>query len=400
MLKTADITLARRIEAVKPSATLAVAAKAEGLLRAGRDIINLSVGEPDFDTPVHIKEGAIRAIQAGHTKYTAVDGIPLLKEAIVEKFKRENQLVYQPNQIIVSSGAKHSLFNLFTVLLNPGDEVIIPAPYWTSYPEMITLFDAKPIIVKTTLNDHFKLSPDQLTRVITKRTRLIILNSPTNPTGMAYSKDELAALATVLIHHPHILIASDDIYEHHLWQHLPFSNIVNAYPELYNRTLVINGVSKTYAMTGWRIGYAAGPKEIISAMKKAQSQSTSNPCSISQYAALAALTGDQQCVSQMTKAYHERHNYLVGEIKKIRGFEVLPSDGTFYSFPSVEKLCGIRKEIDSDITFAEYLLNEAGVAVVPGSAFGASKMIRLSYATKMDHLKEAIIRIKNAIQSW
>jgi aspartate aminotransferase len=397
MTPATSLQLANRIQQIQPSATLAVAAKAEALRAAGKPVINLSIGEPDFDTPQFIKDAAIAAIQAGHTKYTQVEGIPALKTAIVQKFKRENGLNYQENQIIVSSGAKHSLFNIFDVLLNPGDEVIIPAPYWTSYPEMVLLCEGKPVIVQTEAKHQYKLTPAQLRSAITPKTRLLILNSPSNPTGMAYTRDELKALGETLLLHPQVMIASDDIYEHHLWRNLPFSNIVNACPALQDRTIVVNGVSKTYAMTGWRIGYAAGPLPIISAMKKVQSQATSSPCSVSQYAALAALTGDQSEVKIMTKAYQERHDFLVGELQKIPGIDCHPSDGTFYTLPSIEAFYHRRAGVNDDLTFSNYLLEQAEIAVVPGSAFGAPHAIRLCYTTSMAHLVEAVARLKKAI---
>ncbi|OGT53975.1 MAG: aspartate aminotransferase [Gammaproteobacteria bacterium RIFCSPHIGHO2_12_FULL_42_10] len=392
-MTTAPI-LAHRMSRIKPSATMAISAKAERLRAAGKNIINLSIGEPDFDTPDHIKKAAIAAIEAGYTKYTAVEGITPLKQAIVDKLARENHLIYQDNQVIVSCGAKHSLYNLFSALLNDGDEVIIPAPYWTSYPDMVLLTDGKPVIVETHLPQKFKMTPQQLEKVITPKTKLLILNSPSNPTGMAYTSSELAALGEVLLAHSNVMIASDDIYEHQLWHTPPFVSIVNACPALYDRTIVINGISKTYAMTGWRIGYAAGPKLIIDAMKKAQSQSTSSPNSIAQYAAVAALTGDQTCVRDMTVAYRARHDYLIGELQKISGIQCFPSDGTFYTFPAICGLYNHEKGITNDLTLADYLLDKAEIAVVPGSAFGAQHHIRLCYTTSMENLVEAVARLK------
>lgn len=399
MTKDLALELAQRVQRIKPSPTLAVSARAEELQAQGKPIINLSVGEPDFDTPEHIKEAALKAIRDGLTKYTAVDGTKGLKKAIADKFLRENHLNYDLNQIIVSCGAKHSFYNLFTAVLNPGDEVIIPAPYWVSYPDMAKLTDANPVIVKTDFASQFKITPAQLNAAITDKTRIIVLNSPSNPTGIAYSADELKALGEVILRHPGIIVASDDIYEHSLWNHLPFTNIVNACPELYDRSVVINGVSKSYAMTGWRIGYAAGPAKIIAAMKKAQSQSTSNPTSISQYATQAALEGDQSCTQIMTNAYKERHDYLLGEFKSIPGLKYIPSDGTFYTFPSVESLFSEIPGITNDIEFAEFLLSNAEVAIIPGSAFGAAGHIRISYATSMEKLTAAVERIKNALKS-
>ncbi len=400
MTKDLDLALelAQRVQRIKPSPTLAVSAQAEELQAAGKPVINLSVGEPDFDTPEHIKKAAIKAINDGHTKYTAVDGIKALKIAVADKFARENKLNYELNQILVSCGAKHSIYNLLTAIINPGDEVIIPAPYWVSYPDMVKLTDGEPVIVKTEFSQQFKMTAAQLASAITTKTRVIILNTPSNPTGMAYTKEELRALGDVILQHPGIVVVTDDIYEHNIWNNTPFANIVNACPALYERTIVINGVSKSYAMTGWRIGYAAGPAKIIGAMKKAQSQSTSNPSSISQYAALAALTGDQSCMSVMTKAYKERHDYVYGELSRMEGIKCMPSDGTFYTFPSIEQLYNPEKGMTNDLAFAEYLLNEAELAVVPGSAFGAPGYMRLCYTTSMENLVEAMKRLHAAVR--
>ncbi|MFZ2316036.1 MAG: pyridoxal phosphate-dependent aminotransferase [Gammaproteobacteria bacterium] len=397
MNKDLALELAQRVQRIKPSPTLAVSARAEELQAAGKNIINLSVGEPDFDTPEHIKAAGIKAIKDGHTRYTAVDGIKPLKQAVINKFLHENNLKYELNQILVSCGAKHSLFNLFSAVLNAGDEVIIPAPYWVSYPDMVKLADGEPVIVKADFNQYFKINAGQLESAITSKTRVVILNSPSNPTGVAYSLEELKALGDVILRHPNIIVVTDDIYEKNIWGDTPFANIVNACPELYDRCIVINGVSKTYAMTGWRIGYAAGPAKVIAAMKKAQSQSTSNPTSISQYAALAALEGDQSCATIMTQAYKERHDYLVGELQSIEGIKCIPSNGTFYTFPSVEGLFNKEKGITNDLEFAEFLLTKAEIAVVPGSAFGAPGHIRLCYTTSMDNLVEAVKRIKAAL---
>lgn len=388
--------LAQRVQRIKPSPTLAISAKAEELQAAGKPIINLSVGEPDFDTPEHIKNAAIDAIKAGHTKYTAVDGIKSLKQAIINKFKDENHLNYELNQILVSSGAKHSIFNVLSAILNPGDEVIVPAPYWVSYPDMVKLADGEPVIIKADFSQQFKITPAQLAGAITEKTRALFLNSPSNPTGVAYTKEELKALGEVLLKHPSVVVISDDIYERNQWNHTPFSNILNACPELYERCIVVNGVSKTYAMTGWRIGYAAGPAKIIAAMKKAQSQSTSNPTSVSQYASVAALEGDQKCIEAMTKAYKVRHDYLVSELQSIPGIKCIPSDGTFYTFPLVEGLFE-KVGVTNDLEFSEFLLNEAELAVVPGSAFGAPGHIRLCYTTSMENLVEAVKRLKKAL---
>ncbi|EKD54571.1 MAG: hypothetical protein ACD_60C00068G0013 [uncultured bacterium] len=389
--------LADRVERIQPSATLAVGARANELIAAGKDIINLGVGEPDFDTPDFIKEAAIKAIRAGMTKYTAVDGTPQLKKAIIQKFERDNQLNYTAEQIIVSCGAKHSLYNLFASVLNNGDEIIIPAPYWVSYIDIAKLMGGIPIVIQADLEQHFKITPADLQKAITPKTRLMVMNSPSNPTGVAYTTDELKALGQVLLKHPHILVVTDDIYEHTLWAKEPFANILMVCPELYDRCMVVNSVSKTYAMTGWRIGYAAGPKNIVAAMKKIQSQSTSNPTSIAQAAAEAALNGDQSCIKIMTDAYHERHDYMIAALKKMPGIKVQPCDGTFYSFPSVQKILE-NTHINNDIALAEYLLNEAGIAVIPGSAFGAPGYLRISYATELQKIKEAMQRLQNAIE--
>lgn len=389
--------LAARVQRIKPSPTLAVSARAEELKAAGKNIISLSVGEPDFDTPDFIKAAAIKAINDGMTKYTAVDGTVGLKKAIINKFARDNHLQYNADQILVSCGAKHSLYNLFTALLNAGDEVIIPAPYWVSYPDMVKLTDAVPVIIKADDEQHFKITPAQLEAAITPKTRLVVLNSPSNPTGVAYSKQELKALGEVLMSYPNIVVVSDDIYEHNLWSKEPFCNILMACPDLYDRTVVVNGVSKSYAMTGWRIGYAAGPAKLIAAMKKIQSQSTSNPTSIAQAAAQAALNGDQACIGMMTKAYKERHDYIVAELNSMPGVKCLPADGTFYSFPNMEGVIKRAANMTNDIELCEYLLNEAELAVIPGSAFGAPGYIRLSYATSMENIKEAMKRMREAL---
>lgn len=387
-----EIEIAARLKKVKPSPTLAVAAKAAQMSAQGLDIIGLGTGEPDFDTPIHIKKAAIHAIESGFTKYTAVDGIPELKEAIRNKFKKDNGLDYQMNQILVSVGGKQSCYNLCQALLNAGDEVIIPAPYWVSYPDMVLLADGVPIIIPTTPAQRYKISATQLEQAITPKTKMIFLNSPSNPSGIAYDLDELKALAAVLIKHPRIIIATDDMYEYILWGQ-PFANILNANPALYDRTIVLNGVSKAYAMTGWRIGYAGGPAPIINAMKTIQSQSTSNPCSIAQKAAVAALTGDKDSVFEMVSAFHQRHDYIVDRLLGIPGIEVIPADGTFYLFPSVQAIIE-KRGYANDIEFAEHLLNETGVALVPGSAFGNEGCIRLTFATGIDALKEALNRIQ------
>ncbi len=391
------IQLSNRVKAVKPSPTLAITARAAEMRAAGKDIVGLGAGEPDFDTPDHIKAAAIDALNKGFTKYTAVDGIPSLKQAIIDKFKRDNGFDYQLNQILVSCGGKQSFYNLAQALLNPGDEVIIPAPYWVSYPDMVLLAEATPVIVETTQARHFKISPEQLRNAITDKTRLMVINSPSNPTGVAYSLDELKALAEVLLDYPDIIIATDDMYEHILWQKGSFVNILNACPELYPRTMVLNGVSKAYSMTGWRIGYAGGPVEIIAAMRKIQSQSTSNPTSISQVAAEAAITGDQSCIDDMMLEFKKRHDFVVEELNKIDGIDCMATDGTFYVFPNIQKALEKLSGIDSDLDFAEYLIEKAGVALVPGTAFGCPGHIRISIATSMENLSNALDRIKQAL---
>ncbi|MFI3123552.1 MAG: pyridoxal phosphate-dependent aminotransferase [Methylococcales bacterium] len=392
-----NIKLSNRVNAVKPSPTLAITARAAQMRAAGHDIIGLGAGEPDFDTPEFIKQAAIDAINKGFTKYTAVDGIAPLKKAIIDKFKNDNGLEYNAKQILVSCGGKQSSFNLTQALLNAGDEVIIPAPYWVSYPDMVLLADGVPVIIETTQAQNFKISPEQLRAAITDKTRLIFINSPSNPSGSAYSLDELKALGDVLIDFPNIVIATDDMYEHILWEGKQFVNILNAHPEFYDRTIVMNGVSKAYSMTGWRIGYAAGNEKLIEAMCTIQSQSTSNPTSISQYAALAALTGDQSFIAEMNKEFKKRHDFVVAELNTIDGVECVETDGTFYVFPNIEKLLERLDGIDDDLAFSDYLIEKAGVALVPGSAFGTAGHIRLSIATSMDNLKIALDRIKQAI---
>ncbi len=392
-----DPQLSTRVQSIKPSPTLAVTNKAAELRAEGRDIIGLGAGEPDFDTPDHIKNAAIAAINAGQTKYTAVDGTPGLKKAIIEKFRRDNGLSYEPNQILVSSGGKQSFFNLALATLNAGDEAIIPAPYWVSYPDMVLVAEGKPVILESTAETRFKITPEQLENAITPRTRLFVINSPSNPSGMAYSLDELKGIAEVLKKHPQVMIATDDMYEPILWTGQPFCNILTAAPELYDRTFVLNGVSKAYSMTGWRIGYAAGPAKVIGAMKKIQSQSTSNPASISQAAAQAALEGPQDCVGEMVKAFKERHDYLVDALNRLPGVTCLPGDGTFYAFPDFQGAIDANPSVSNDVEFAEMLLKDAGVALVPGSAFGAPGCMRLSFATSLDTLKQAIERLAKVL---
>jgi len=376
---------------------MAVTAKAAELRRAGRDVIGLGAGEPDFDTPEHIKNAAIEAIRAGRTRYTAVDGILELREAICEKFRRDNQVEYQPDQVLVSCGAKQSIYNLATALLGPGDEAIILAPYWVSYPDIVLLADAVPVIIAAGPEQHFKVTPEQLEAAITPRTRLLMINSPSNPTGVAYTRAELEALAEVLRRHPQVIVATDDIYEHIYWSPEPFCTLLTVAPDLHERVVTINGVSKVYAMTGWRIGYAAGPRKLIAAMKKIQGQSTSNPNSIAQYASLAALNGDQSCIAEMTTAFRKRHDWLLEALNGLPGVRCLPADGAFYAFPDVSDAIAAIDGVEDDTGFAEYLLEKAGVAVVPGSAFGAPGHERLSYACSMETLEEAVRRISGVL---
>jgi aspartate aminotransferase len=381
--------------AVKPSPTGAVLALATELRAAGRDLISLGAGEPDFDTPAHIRAAAIDAINSGETRYTPIDGTAELKAAIQRKFARDNQLDYPASGIVVTSGAKQALFNLCVALLGPGDEAIVPAPYWVSYPDMVRLADAEPVFVEAGIEQHFRITPTQLEAAITDRTRLLILNSPSNPTGASYTRAELESLGAVIERHPNIVVVSDDIYEHIHWAEEPFTSFATACPALLERTVTTNGVSKAYAMTGWRIGYAAGPQELIAAMKTVQSQSTSNPCSVSQAAAIAALDGDQGCVAEMAEAYRKRHDFVVAALNDIPGFSCRPGEGTFYAFPRVAGALGALG-IDDDVGFVEHLLNEADVACVPGSAFGAPGHVRLSFACSMGELETALGRIKQA----
>ncbi|MFQ5936969.1 MAG: pyridoxal phosphate-dependent aminotransferase [Acidiferrobacterales bacterium] len=371
--------------------------RARELKQAGKDVIGLGAGEPDFDTPDHIKEAAIAAIRAGFTHYTAVDGTSELKQAIINKFKRDNDLEFEPDQIIVSVGGKQSFFNIAQALLQAGDEAIIPAPYWVSYPDIALLADAEPVIIMAGIDQDFKVTPEQLDEALNKNTRLLILNSPSNPTGVIYTREDLAGLGEVLRGYPDVYIATDDMYEHIRWTDQPFYNIVNACPDLLQRTIVVNGVSKAYAMTGWRIGFAAGPKPVIAAMRKIQSQSTSNPTSISQVAAEAALSGDQECLRPMVAAFKERHDRVVGRLNQIRGVNCLQSQGAFYAFADMREAIADLADVNDDVEMAEYLLNAAGVALVPGSAFGGPGYLRLSFATSMEVLDEALDRIERVL---
>ena len=386
-----------RMTRVLPSATSAVLNLAAKLREQGRDIISLGAGEPDFDTPDHIKKSAINGINSGQTKYTAIDGTASLKKAIQKKFKKDNNLDYDHDEIIVSSGAKQTLFNLCMGLLGDSDEAIIPSPYWVSYPDMVRIADAKPVFIDTGIENDFKISAEQLDNAISKKTKLLFLNSPSNPTGSCYSKNDLLKLAEVLLRNPDIYIASDDIYEKIHWGPSKFYNIATLVPELKNRVISINGVSKCYAMTGWRIGYAGGPKEIIKAMKTVQSQSTSNPSSISQIAATEALIGDQTCVKNMLKEYKKRNEYIVNQLNNLPGFECRNGDGAFYAFPKVSEALN-RNDMKTDADLVNHILNKAEVVLVPGTPFGAPGYIRFSFACSMNELENAINRISKVIK--
>ena len=398
-----NITLSSAVQRIKESPTLAVTAKASLLKSQGIDIIGLAAGEPDFDTPEFIKQGAIQAINDGKTKYTPVGGIPSLKSAIVNKFKNDNGLDYKAEEIVVGVGGKQCIFNLCLSVLDAGDEVVIPAPYWVSYEDIAVLTGAEAKIISTTIEDNFKITAEQLNTALTEKTKLVFLNSPSNPTGSVYTKEELVQLATVLHKYPNVIIASDDIYEHINLNDQVFNNIVMVDPSLKDRSVILNGVSKAYSMTGWRIGYAAGPTKIIKAMTKLQSQSTSNPSSISQAAAETALRGNNECIAEMVKEFKLRHTYVVENINSINGLSCIPAEGAFYAFPYAQdaidrlfKANVISK--NNDIGLCEYLLDKANVAVVPGSAFGAEGYFRLSFATSMENLVEAISRIKKAVE--
>jgi aspartate aminotransferase len=390
--------LSGAVARIKPSATIAVTTRASAMQRAGLDVIGLGAGEPDFDTPEPIKEAAIRAIREGKTKYTPADGIPELKEAVCAKFARENGLCYTPAQVNVSPGGKAVIFNALMATLDPGDEVIIPAPYWVSYPEMVRLAGANPVAVPCRAAAGYKLSPEALDAAITPRTKWLILNSPSNPTGAAYTEAELRALASVLLRHPHVWVLTDDMYEHLVYDGFRFTTIAAVEPGLYDRTLTMNGVSKAYAMTGWRIGYAAGPETLIAAMRKIMDQSTSNPCSISQWASVAALNGPQDFLDGFRAAYQARRNLVVDGLNRIEGLVCPRPEGAFYVYPSCEGLIGRQSPgaalIDSDRTFASELLEQEKVAVVFGEAFGLPGTFRISYATSETALAEALTRIQ------
>ena len=390
------LSVSRRVQRVKPSPTLAVTARAAKLKAEGKDVIGLGAGEPDFDTPTHVAQAGIDAIKNGFTRYTNVDGVNELKDAIIAKFERDNAIKYERPQILVSSGAKQTIYNLCMAVLDPGDEAIIPAPYWVSYPDMVLLADGLPVMPFAGAAQGYKITPRQLAAAVTAKTRLVLLNSPCNPTGAAYTRSELRALADVLVQHPRILIGTDDMYEKIYWGAEPFCSLLTVAPELYGRTITINGVSKAYAMTGWRIGYCGGPKEIISAMSTIQGQSTSNASSISQKAALAALTGDQECVARMNEQFKARHDFIVAGLNSLPGVSCLPGAGTFYAFADVSKAM-VAHGCRDDGELAELLLNEGGVAVVPGGGFGAPGHIRLSFACSMKTLENALERMRKVL---
>ena len=386
------------LKRIKPSPTIAVTSKAREMRAAGKDVIGLGAGEPDFDTPDNIKEAAIEAIRKGDTKYTAVDGTLALKKAIQAKFSRENDLSYELDQISVGTGGKQVLYNAFMATINKGDEVIIPAPYWVSYPDIVLLAGGKPKIIKCDEKNNFKLTPEKLTKAVSKKTKWIIINSPSNPTGSGYTKDEIIALSKILIKYKNLYILSDDIYEHITYDGFKFFTIAQI-EKLKSRTLTMNGVSKSYSMTGWRIGYAAGPKEIIKAMAKIQSQSTSNPTSISQAAAVEALNGTQDFISERSNSFKERRNFVVDSLNNIKGISCLSPEGAFYVFPNCKKLLNKKTKLKTDKDFVEKLLEKAEVAVVQGSAFGLDGYFRISYATSMENLKKAMKRIKTFCDS-
>ena len=366
------------------------------LREAGKDVISLGAGEPDFDTPDHIKAAAIEAIKEGQTKYTAIDGTSSLKAAIQRKFERDNNLIYRPEQILVSCGAKHSLFNACMAVLSPGDQAIIPAPYWVSYPDMVRIADGEPVVIKTGIEDGFKVTPAQLAAAITDKTRMLFLNSPSNPTGSCYTREELQAIGEVLVKHPNIVVLADDIYEHIHWADDPFCSLAEACPDLIGQVVTVNGVSKCYAMTGWRIGYAGGPPEIIKAMKTIQSQITSNPSSVSQVAATAALDGDQSCIAEMLKAYKARSDYIVAALNGIPGFECREGDGAFYAFPKVTGAIEAQG-LKDDGELVKLLLEKGDVVMVPGTPFGAPGYLRISFACSIEELEKAVSRITSAL---
>lgn len=392
------VAVSKRALRVKPSPTLAVTALAARLKAEGKDVIGLGAGEPDFDTPAHIGAAGIQAINSGFTRYTNVDGVPELKDAIIAKFQRDNGIKYERNQILVSSGAKQTIFNLCMAVLDPGDEVIIPAPYWVSYPDMALLADGVPVTVYAGPEQGYKITAQQLAAAITPRSRLLLINSPSNPTGAAYTAAEWRALGEVLLKHPRIVIGTDDMYEKIYWGSDPFTSLLTVVPKLYDRTVTINGVSKAYAMTGWRIGYCGGPKELVTAMTTIQGQSTSNASSISQKAAIAALNGDQACVATMNRAFKERHDYIVAALNTLPGVSCRPASGAFYAFADVSQAMA-RLGLKDDNDFAAHLINTVGVAVVPGSGFGAPGHMRLSYACSREMLEKAVERMRKALSA-
>jgi aspartate aminotransferase len=386
------IEIAQRLQRIRPSATVSITARAQHMREQGRDVIVLSVGEPDFPTPEHIKAAASQALVRNDTKYTPVDGARALKDAIVAKLKRDNGLAYSPEQVLVSTGAKQSCYNACLALLNPGDEAIVVAPYWVSYPDMVRLADAEPVVVATTAEHDFKIRAEELARALTPRTRLLILNSPCNPTGAVYSAAEWRALGEVLRTHPRVVVLSDEIYEHIQWAGAPFASFASECPDLYDRTLTVNGMSKGYAMSGWRIGYAAGPLPLIQAMTSLQGQSTTNACTISQAAAREALAGDQSCVRTMCTEFKRRHDAFFAGVRNLPGVRCLPAAGTFYLFPNVEAAMRTKRAA-TDVALCERLIDDAGIALVPGSAFGAPGHLRLSFAASMSTLDAALARL-------
>jgi aspartate aminotransferase len=392
-----SLPVSKRVQRVKPSPTVALTGRVAQLKAEGKDIIGLGVGEPDFDTPVHIADAGVEAIRKGITRYTPVEGTAELKDAIIAKFKRENGLDYKRNQILVSTGAKQTIFNLILAIIDAGDEVVIPAPYWVSYPDMALLADGVPVTPYAGPEQGYKITPAQLAAAITPKTRLFILNSPSNPTGAAYTAAELRALGDVLAKHPQVVICTDDMYEHIYWAKDPFRSLASVCPELYDRIVTVNGVSKAYAMTGWRIGYCGGPVELITAMSTIQSQSTSNPSSIAQKASISALNGDQAPVREMNKHFKQRHDFVVAGLNKLPGVTCLEGAGTFYAFAHVEKAMQIVG-VKDDNAFAEHLLIHGGVAVVPGSGFGAPNHMRLSFACSMQTLEEALKRMEKTLR--
>ena len=388
--------LSERVRKVKPSATIAISSKAMEMRSAGVDVISMSAGEPDFDTPEYIKDAAKMAMDSGMTKYTQVDGVPDLKQAIINKFSEDNDLIYDPENILVSTGAKQTLYNLFQAILGPGDEVIIISPYWVSYPDMVLLADAKPVIVDTFQENDFALDISALADAINDKTKLVIINSPSNPTGITFSRSDYESIGAILQNHPDVYVATDDMYEYIYWGDEPFISFAQACPSLFDRTITINGVSKSYAMTGWRIGYCGGPSDVIGGMKKVQSQSTSNASSISQAAAIAALNGSKDEIQSMVEQYKLRHDYLCSALNDIDGFKTTPGTGAFYLFPDVTNVIE-QKGFSDDVELSQYLIEKANVAVVPGSAFGSPGYIRLSYATSLELIKEAVKRISNSL---